>query len=190
MLFEVAVAAAEQILNDAQDRVDWGQALAVAVERQRRHFDARLPTGLEEIDKRIALQVAKNLVGMLGEVDFGHSGVLLERSPPIPGYQWISSGVGDFAVGSVLVEVKCTNKNFSSADYRQILMYWLLSFSASIERRGKEFSEIVLLNPRLNRFLRLSFDECIGIAAAGRSKVELLEVFSAMVGERRSQFAT
>jgi hypothetical protein len=96
----------------------------------------------------------------------------------IPGFQWIASGVGDFSVGSTLIEVKCTGKRFSSSDYRQILMYWILSYAAAIEGGTQEFSEGILLNPRLNFILRLPFKELTALLGAGRSKVELLEVFS------------
>ena len=60
---------------------------------------------------------------------------------------------------------------------RQILMYWLLYYAASIEHGSDEWSNCVLVNPRLNRLVELSFNEIIGQIAAGRSKIELLEVF-------------
>jgi hypothetical protein len=43
---------------------------------------------------------------------------------------------------------------------------------------------VILLNPRLNMLVKLPFDEIIGILSAGNSKVELLEMFSAMIGDR------
>lgn len=41
-------------------------------------------------------------------------------------------------MGDKLIEVKCSGRNFGSADYRQILMYWLLSYMASIEKDTPE----------------------------------------------------
>lgn len=69
------------------------------------------------------------------------------------------------------------------ADYRQILMYWLLSYASSIERDSSEWTSCILLNPRLNYMLDVSFDEIIKLVAGGRSKIQLLELFSSIVGD-------
>lgn len=186
MLFEVAVAAGEQLIAGT-DQIDWSVCLNVAVARQRRHFDAKVPDGLSESDMTVALSVATNLKAMVEQIRTDAAGESVVHSPLIPGYQWIASGVGDFSVGMRLIEVKCTNKHFSSSDYRQIVMYWLLGYAASVESGTAEWSEGVLLNPRLNLVLRLPFNEIISVTSAGRSKVELLELFSSMVGDRASQ---
>jgi hypothetical protein len=186
MLFEVAVAVAEQHLAGSA-QIDWSACLEVAVARQRRHFDAKVPEGLLEADKRAAMFVAANLTAMLQQIRTAAAGEAVMVSPAIPGYQWVASGVGDFSVGMRLIEVKCTNKHFSSSDYRQIMMYWLLGYAASVESGTPEWSEGILLNPRLNRILRLPFNEIINVTGAGRSKVELLELFSCMVGDHASQ---
>jgi hypothetical protein len=187
MLFEIAVAAAEQLLERTE--VDWKTCLEVAVERQRRHFDAKLPGALSDPDRIVALQVATNLRTMLRHIQADPESGALIRSPHIPGYQWVASGVGDFSIGTRLIEVKCTRKHFSSSDYRQIMMYWLLSYAASVERGTPEWSEGVLVNPRLNLMVILTFDEVIRVIAAGRSKVELLELFVAMIGDRTFHMA-
>jgi hypothetical protein len=183
MLFEVAVAAGEQLI-DGSRAIDWDLCLSTALVGQRAHFDAQLPQTLTSVDKQIALQVAENLVSMLAQVQASSGGQSLNRAPAIPGYQWVASGVGDFSIGTMLVEVKCTNKRFSSSDYRQILMYWLLSYCAAIEGAGAEWSEGILLNPRLNLLVRFSFNEIIDVVSAGRSKVELIELFSGLLGTR------
>jgi hypothetical protein len=183
MLFEVAVAAAEQLI-EGRRTVDWNACLSTAVSRQREHFDAEFPPALAKVDKTVSLLVARNLVAMLRQMQTQAGGQTLVRAPRIPGYQWVASGVGDFSIGTTLIEVKCTNKRFSSSDYRQILMYWLLSYCAAIERGTLEWTEGVLANPRLNLLVRFSFSEIIGVIGAGRSKVELVELFSAMLGTR------
>jgi hypothetical protein len=183
MLFEVAVVAAEQLI-DGRESVDWTQCLDVAVARQRKHFDAQLPLGLTDGDKGIAQIVAQNLARMLRYVEAEEGEATLNRSPLIPGYQWIASGVGDFSIKATLIEVKCTAKHFSSADYRQVLMYWILSYAAALEGTGREFVDIVLANPRLNRLLRLSYKELVALLGIDRSKVELLELFASMVADR------
>jgi hypothetical protein len=182
MLFEVAVAAAEQLL-DQKESIDWNRCLNDAVERQQEHFDAKLPEALSDVDKDISLRVAQSLFTMLVKFQSEANEALI-RAPKIPGYQWIASGVGDFSVGTTLIEVKCTSKHFSSSDYRQILMYWLLSYCGAIENRSQEWSTAILANPRLNLFLKLSFDELARITSGGRSKVELVEQFSAILGNR------
>src|SRR5262249_29735005 len=114
----------------------------------------------------------------------------LIHAPEVPGYQWIASGVGDFALGDDIIEVKCTNKHFSSADYRQVVMYWLLSYSAAIEVGGHEWVGGILVNPRLNRIVKFKFGDLIEIIGAGRSKVELVEIFSSMIESRSSALVT
>lgn len=183
MLFEAAVAAAEQLMDGAT-HIDWQVCLEIAVSRQRRHFDARLPTDLNADARAAAQWTARNLVLMLHELRGSSGGAALARSPFIPGYQWIASGVGDFSCGASLVEVKCTNQRFAASDYRQIVMYWLLSYASAVESDAMEWSEGVLLNPRTCIIVRLSFDEIISVISAGRSKVELLEMFAAMVGDQ------
>jgi hypothetical protein len=189
MLFEIAVSAAEQLLSGSV-AVRWDTCVRVAADRQARHFDAKPPAALSDSDRTVALQVAQNLRAMLDYLQTRLQDGGLIRSPHVPGYQWIASGVGDFSIGAHLIEVKCTRKHFSSADYRQILMYWLLSYAASLEHGTQEWSHGILLNPRLNLFVMLAFDELIRVVAGSRSKVDLLELFSALIGDRGLQRST
>ena len=186
MLFEIAVAAGQQLI-EGDKSINLKRALDVAIARQRRHFDAKLPQRLTEIDETIAIQVAENLATMLEKARSDAGKAMLVCSPHIPGFQWIASGTGDFAVGSRLVEVKCTSKPFSSSDYRQVMMYWLLSYASSVEGRGSEWSHAVLMNPRLNKMVEISYDEMITFTGAGRSKVDVLDLFSSMVADHNSR---
>ncbi len=182
MLFEVALARGQEIVG-GETSADWDSCLRIATSRQRRHFDARVPKALQIADTVVADWVGYNLSSMLNHVHRQESDVELVHGPSIPGFQWMASTEGDFSVGAKLIEVKCTNRKFGVADYRQILMYWLLSYAASVERDSREWSSAVLLNPRLNHMMEFTFDDLIGLMAAGRSKVELLEMFSFVVGE-------
>lgn len=182
MLFETAFARGEQLLNGITS-ADWNDCLKVATQRQRRHFDAILPDALMDADIVVADWVGKNLAHMLSLIHANESGDKLISSPEISGYQWIASGKGDFSVGPKLIEVKCTNKNFGSADYRQILMYWVLSYASAIEHDIPEWTNCILLNPRLNHVVEIPFNNIIEVTAAGRSKVEILELFSSIVGD-------
>ncbi|MGJ3434910.1 hypothetical protein [Serratia sp. Je.1.23.a] len=181
MLFEVAYARAEQMLEEKDE--DWDECLSVALQRQSKYFDAVLHERLLEIELQIAHQTANNLVKSIkfinNQVDNGR----IIKSPLIPGYQWIAQGYGDFAIADKLIEVKCSSRNFSSSDYRQILIYWLLSFSSSIEGGAAEWKTGVLLNPRANKYIEVGFQELVKIAGAGRTKLEILELFSSVVGD-------
>lgn len=181
MLFEIAVAASEQLITVGD--IDFGLALKVAVRRQRRHFDARIPDGIPRLDRVVVEQVARNVCGMLEEIRREVGEDTINRSPHIPGYMWVASGLGDFSIGRSLVEIKCTGKMFSSSDYRQVLMYWLLSYAASIEGGADEWGDVYLVNPRLNKMVHVSFDELVHAVGAGRSKVQILELFSSLVGD-------
>jgi hypothetical protein len=181
MLFELATACAEQLLVSKQ--VDWQRSLDVAIARQRRHFDARIPSEITEIDREISLEVGRNLSTMLNELAVQRSDAIIV-APAVPGFQWIASGEADFGIGNTLVEVKCSGRNFSTSDYRQIVMYWLLSFAASIETNSAEWTEGILLNPRAALFVVFPFDEFLPIISSGRSKVEILQLFTSMIGTR------
>jgi len=154
MLFEIAFARSEQILN-----------------------------GFSEADWDDCLRVANNLAAMLHYMKLNAPEYELIHSPRVPGYQWIASGEGDFSLGQTLIEVKCSSSNFGSADYRQVLMYWLLSYASAIEQNTLEWKSVTLLNPRKNYVVDLSFNEIIEVTAAGKSKIEILELFSSMVGD-------
>jgi hypothetical protein len=180
MLFELSIAAGEQLLSEGA--IDWNASLQIAISRQRRHFDAKIPAKLEDADIAAASRVASNLVMMLRQIaDTARAPIVI--SPRIPGYQWIASGVGDFSMRTTLIEVKCSHKHFSSPDYRQVVMYWLLTYAAAVESRVEEWTECILLNPRTNLVFHSTFDELVRVTAAGRSKVEILELFSAMVSD-------
>jgi len=183
MLFELAFAAGEQCLDGAED-VDWDAALGSAVRRQRRHFDAKLPAVLNDVDKTIANHVGENLCWMLEDVAADRR---ILKSPHIPGYQWIASGSGDFACDTTLVEVKCARRRFGASDYRQIMIYWLLSYAASVEGRGDEWEVGVLLNPRRNEIVEFRFDDFVAAVGAGRSKVDILELFGWLIGDHSAR---
>ena len=188
MLFEVAYARTEQIM-DGKNNENWSSCLNVALKRQSKYFDAELPNALTENDINVARQTSNNLVLALRYFEI-NTGFPLLSSPEIPGFQWISKGNGDFSVGENLIEVKCTSKNFGSADYRQLLIYWLLSFAGSLEGKSKEWKTGILINPRLNRYIEIEFNELISFSAAGRSKLEVLKLFESIVSDYSSKLGT
>jgi hypothetical protein len=181
MLAELGFALAEVRLLGRSD--DWDSCLQTAVGRQRRYYDAVVPVGLTDEDKAAANALAENLVVMVGGMttDIGQP---LQLAPQIPGFQWIASGVGDLAIGAVLVEVKFGSKSFSSADYRQVVIYWLLSYLNSLESASSVWSEFVLVNPRLGRSVRVKAGSFLSLISGGRTMVEVSQSFEALVSNR------
>jgi hypothetical protein len=182
MLFELAFAVGEQLIS--REQLNWPACIEIAVARQRRHFDARVPEKITEKDKSIALAVGLNLAKMLEVLQSENGGSSVTRAPHVPGYEWIASGTGDFSIGSHLVEVKCTIKHFSSADYRQLIMYWLLAYAGKLQGNSDEWQTGVLLNPRSAKLVQISFEELVGVTGGGRSKLEILEIFSSIIATR------
>lgn len=182
MLFELAMARTEIIL-DGDGEPSWDDCLRVSTDRQRRHYDAKVPVRLEQCDLDVASHAANNLIAMLTSVRSQYPSMQLQRSPVIPGLGWIASGVGDFSLGSVLIEVKHTDRNFVSGDFRQVLMYWLLKYAASIEKHDAVWSDCLLLNPRRNSGLLVNFDHLLRSASASSSRVELFELLRSIVGQ-------
>ena len=103
----------------------------------------------------------------------------IRREPLIPGFGWISNSVGDYAQETSIVEVKCTRKHFSSADYRQVAMYWLLSYIGSLEKGGSPWETAILLNPRKNLMVEIAMQEFMQLISGGRSHLELVQAFRA-----------
>lgn len=184
MLFELGYTVGEQLLED-ESRIDWPRCFARTLRRQRAYFDAKLPDELTAGDQTLAETVGRNLVSSIKEMSrvTGHPVVI---QPRIPGLEWIANGYGDFALGSTLVEVKCTARRFSSADYRQVAIYWLLSYAASIKGRGTEWRDFVLLNPRNGEKVPMEFDAFLSIIGSGRTKVDILQLFQSLIGVRPS----
>ncbi len=178
MLFEISVAAGECLLRTGE--IDWGQSFRLALERQRKYFDADLPAEMSNQDRAVSTLVARNMVEMIRALTFNsESGV--DVSPYIPGCKWCDSGTGDFSSSSTLIEVKCTHRNFTAPDYRQLLIYWLLSYLSEIEGKGQEWSYGVLLNPRSAKYVTIDFTDLIGLIGGGRSKIEISELFLSLL---------
>lgn len=181
MLFEVAYAKTEQELRG--EFSSWDDCLNIAVERQNRFFDAEVPEKITSNDIEVAELTSSNLFKSLKFLNSCSANDKLEISPEIQGYHWIAKGNGDFSIGDQLIEVKCSSSNFSSSDYRQLLIYWLLSYSDALENDGLEWKTGILLNPRLNKYVEINFSEFISIVSGGLSKVEILELFSSLIGD-------
>lgn len=182
ILFELGCVVGERLLEGAS-AVDWPDCIDETVQRQQKYFDVELPVKLTTGDQILAETVGRNLAGMLGRIAVLR-GKPVVIGPGVPGLEWIASGKGDFAVHRTLIEVKCTSKRFSSSDYRQVAIYWLLSFAAAVEGRGSEWTELVLLNPRSGEQVCIEVDALLAVIGGGRTKVDALLLFQALVGSR------
>lgn len=182
MLFELAIARAERLLAGCLEP-DWDDCLQIAAMRQSRHYDAKIPLAIAECDRQVADHAAQNLVEMLRCVREQHPKAELVASPAIPGLGWIASGTADFSLGSILIEVKHTDRNFVSGDFRQVLMYWMLKYTSSIERYVEVWSDCLLLNPRRNSALLVNFNKLLHSASASSNRVELYELLRSIVGQ-------
>lgn len=182
MLFEISMARAESELRGG-GVASWDECLEIASSRQRRHFDARIPEKLEPNDISVADHAAQNLVAMLASVRAQRPSAILEHAPLIPGLGWVASGNGDFALGSILIEVKHTARNFGASDFRQVLMYWLLKYARTVENDGQVWSDVMLLNPRRNAALLVNYDHLLRSASASSNRVELVELLRSAVGQ-------
>ena len=182
VLFELGCVVGERFLGGISD-LDWCECIEETVRRQMKYFDVELPVNLTSGDQVLAEQVGRNLSVAIGNLAASR-GEAIVIGPSIPGLEWIASGRGDFSMGRTLIEVKCTSKRFSSADYRQIAIYWLLSFAAAVEGRGTEWTELVLLNPRSGEKVSMKVDALLAVISGGRTKVDTLQLFQALVGSR------
>jgi len=184
MLFELGYTIGERLITGAE--IDWAECFDMTLKRQRGFFDAKLPDLLDVGDQLLAEIVGRNLSRELKAMSLS-GGTAIVLRPSIPGFEWIASGYGDFALGSTLIEVKCTAKRFSSADYRQVAIYWLLSYAAAIEDRGEEWQHFVMLNPRSGEKVSMRFDSFLSVISSGRTKVDILQVFQSLVGFRQTR---
>ena len=181
MLFELGYTVGERFLVGTE--INWAECFEMTLKRQRVFFDAKLPDHLDTGDQTLAEIVGRNLSTTLKAMSY-ERGQPVILSPSIPGLEWIANGHGDFALGHTLIEVKCTAKRFSASDYRQVAIYWLLSYAAAIEGRGEEWRDFVLLNPRSGKKVSMRFDVFLSVISSGRTKVDILQVFQSLVGSR------
>jgi len=182
MLFELGYTVGERLLK-GEASIDWQTCFAETLRRQRAYFDAKLPDHLTQWDQALAETVGRNLANSMTEMSLASGRPIVIR-PRIPGLEWIANGYGDFALGGTLVEVKCSVKRFSSADYRQVAIYWLLSYAASIEGHEAEWEDFVLLNPRSGEKVSMEFNAFLSIISSGRTKLDILQLFQSLVGSR------
>lgn len=183
LLFEVACVRADRLVEGNEAADDAGSCLAEAWLQQSRFYDARRVETIGDQDWSTACLVGDSLYRSLLIAEGTMGGPLVVR-PSVPGCQWIGNSWGDYAVGDCLVEVKCVSGNFGGADYRQVLIYWMLSLVAEIEGHGSAWKEAVLINPRRGLMVDLHLPDLLAIVGRGATHVEMMQRFLSVVGER------
>ena len=175
MLFEIAVAVAEMIRWEREE-FDLNVCILRAIQRQKKYYDAKLSETLTDSDRNVVFRVANNLNTMLDSVECIHGSAVVSE-PRIPGFGWISNSVGDYACDTCIVEVKCSGRPFSSADYRQVTIYWLLAYLQALEAQTAHWDAVVLLNPRMNVMVDLKFQDLLTVISGGRTRLEIVQTF-------------
>ena len=176
MLFEIAVAVAEMTRWE-RGEFDLDVCIFRATQRQRKYYDAKLSKTLTDCDKEIVFWAANNMNTMLDHVEFVHGNAIVAE-PSVPGFGWIANSIGDYACGNCIVEVKCSGRPFSSADYRQVTIYWLLAYMQSLERQSGGWENLVLLNPRMNIMVSVEYQDLLTLISGGRSTLEIVQAFA------------
>lgn len=181
MLFELAIAVAEDRLSNIAT-TDWDKCLERSAARQQKYFDAKVPNTIDYADREVADLVANNLLYGLNDISSNDSQPIV-ISPKVPGFRWIATGVGDFATENTIIEVKCSSKRFSTADYRQIVIYWLLKHIESLQCGRESWKNAVLINPRLNLLVGFPFQDLIGLIALEKSYSSIVDTFCSVISE-------
>lgn len=183
LLFEFSYVIAEEMIKEQS--INYNKCFNKAVERQNKYYDFSLKEEENlDLEVGIATAVADNLVEILQEIKAANNDDIIV-SPFIPGYEWVSNSTGDFSIGDSLIEVKCSNKNFSALDYRQILVYFLLGYIKSLNSTESTIYEnLILVNPRLNKMIKCNGENLLFEVSAGRSKIETVQLFSAIIKQR------
>ena len=183
LLFEVACVRVDRLFEQDEDANNPQSCLAEAWRRQSRFYDARYVDSIGDNDWFIACAVGNSLRGALVDLSRSRGKTVVVR-PQVLGCQWISSSCGDYSIGDCIVEVKCIVGNFSGADYRQVLIYWMLSLIADSEGRGTAWKQAVLVNPRRKLMVDLDLPGFLTMVGRGASHIEMMQRFLAVVGER------
>lgn len=93
----------------------------------------------------------------------------LNPKPFFPGCGWIDDAEGDVLGNHTLFEIKAGERQFRSADIRQLLCYCALGFSAKLY----DIDSVCLLNPRSGTFFQDDL-ETLCQRIAGMSAADVL----------------
>lgn len=183
LLFEVACVRVDRLVEKDADSGNPQSCLAEAWRRQSRFYDAQYVESIDEHDWSVACKVGDSLHDALVNESRSRRQPLVVR-PLVAGCQWIAGSCGDYSTGDCIIEVKCIAGNFSGADYRQVLIYWMLSLIADVEGRGEVWKRAVLINPRRKLVVDLDLQNFLTVVGRGATHIEMMQRFLSVVGER------
>jgi hypothetical protein len=101
----------------------------------------------------------------------------IEMEPKFPGCGIIDTCFGDIRCGETLYEIKAGDRNFRSADIRQLLVYAALGKSAGLG----PLRQLGLFNPRTGLSFCMNLDDlCLEVSGTPSEELlaELIRVFS------------
>ena len=185
LLFEIACVRTDRSLLDIEFE-NPEACLEEAWHRQSKFYDARHVSSIGNHEWNLASRVSDSLLSFLRQQS-RQSESKISSAPLIHGYQWIGNSRGDYSIGNRIIEVKCSAGNFSGADYRQVLIYWMLSLISEIEGQGTAWKEASLINPRRCVAVDLDLENFLVVAGRGASKVEMVQRFASVIGERANK---
>lgn len=89
----------------------------------------------------------------------------VEFSPEVKGCGVLGACQADISVAGSLIEVKTVDRNFSSKDIKQVVIYLALDHISGVRR----WSSAILFNPRRSFLVRFNPAEFIAYVSAGKS---------------------
>lgn len=146
---------------EVDDRLDRAWGAAEASISMHRNIRSRMPPAVGSYDRRYLAALGRRYEAFaelypINQADF---------SPRIDGCGILGSCQGDIAVGETLVEVKTVDRNFSSKDIRQTIIYLALDYLSGARR----WKAAILFNPKRSFIAKFDPNEFILYASAGRS---------------------
>lgn len=184
-IYEMGYAKANQIISGEPE--NWQVCHQKAYEKQSRFYDFNSPHHPTEEDKKIIEKLARNLVQILISLkQTPNENIIL--NPEIAGFSWIANSRGDYAISSSLIEAKCSKSDFSMADFRQVLIYWLLSYLDSLKsQNNNEWENLILVNPRLNKILKINVETILPVISDDKSKPEIVHKFRELINLKKNK---
>ena len=137
------------------------------------------PIQITAAGKDEALSLASRLASYFN----AKSWEVLNPKPFFPGCGWIDDAEGDVLGDHTLFEIKAGERQFRSADVRQLLCYCALGSSAKLY----EIDSVCLLNPRFGTFFRDDL-ETLCQRTAGMSAADVLGEIVNYVSEPLSRY--
>ncbi len=109
-------------------------------------------------------------------------------SPVIPGFGTLDPSYADYSIGETLIEVKCTKSKFSTADYNQVFIYWLLStmWNVLVDNKALLYKNFSLVNLRRGELIYINGFDFAYIVSGGKNFQSIIQMFSNILNRKLS----